>query len=126
MLHGKAVIVSIWHYTRDSWIVPSLQHHSLSQKGISGDCLVQTPSAQDTASCPEQLGLNISQADESTTSPGSRVSLYSSVLTLSVARCSPCAEPSLQRQTIPTLSFSLSVPVCTPLLLFVPFALVYP
>lgn len=43
MLHEKTVIVSIWHCTRDSWIVPSLQNHNLSQKGILDDWLVQTP-----------------------------------------------------------------------------------
>lgn len=90
MLHEKAVMVSIWNCTRDSWIVPSLQHHSLSQKGNSGDCLVQTPQLkiQQIVQNNEQVGFEHLTGD-STMSPGSTVSLYSSVRTPFVAKCFP-------------------------------------
>lgn len=56
MLHEKAVMVSIWHCTRDSWVYQV--YRILSQKGISGDCLVQTPqlNIEQVVQNHEQLG----------------------------------------------------------------------
>lgn len=116
MLHEKAVMVSIWHSTRDSWIVPSLHHHSLSQKGTSGACLAQTPQLK-----IQQVVQNHKQVDfkyltgQSTTSPGKRVSLFqcsdslcSKMLSLCWTFSSKVNHPSSQLLSVCPSMYSLN------------------